>query len=38
MTLTQMLIMPLFFRSGLLYPLRTLPAWLTVLTRLDPIT
>ena len=38
MALTQMLVMPLFFLSGALYPLRSLPAWLTVLTRLDPIT
>ena len=32
MALTQMLIMPLFFLSSALYPLRALPAWLTVLT------
>jgi ABC-2 type transport system permease protein len=38
MTLTQMLTMPLFFFSGALYPLNGLPAWLTVLTRIDPIT
>jgi ABC-2 type transport system permease protein len=38
MALTQMLVMPLFFLSGELYPLRSLPAWLTVLTRIDPIT
>ena len=38
MALTQMLVMPLFFLSGALYPLRSLPAWLTVLTRIDPIT
>jgi ABC-2 type transport system permease protein len=38
MALTQMLIMPLFFLSGALYPLSGLPAWLTVLTRLDPLT
>jgi ABC-2 type transport system permease protein len=38
MALTQMLIMPLFFLSGALYPLTGLPAWLTVLTRLDPLT
>src|SRR5690349_2122491 len=38
MALTQMLVMPLFFLSGALYPLRALPAWLTVLTRFDPIT
>ena len=30
--------MPLFFLSGALYPLNHLPAWLTVLTRLDPLT
>ncbi|MFZ0049674.1 MAG: ABC transporter permease, partial [Streptosporangiaceae bacterium] len=35
---TQMLVMPLFFLSGALYPLTGLPAWLTVLTRLDPLT
>jgi ABC-2 type transport system permease protein len=38
MALTQMLVMPLFFLSGALYPLRSLPAWLTALTRFDPIT
>jgi ABC-2 type transport system permease protein len=38
MALTQMLVMPLFFLSGALYPLSGLPAWLTVLTRLDPLT
>jgi len=38
MALTQMLVMPLFFLSGALYPLRSLPAWLAVLTRFDPIT
>jgi ABC-2 type transport system permease protein len=38
MALTQMLVMPLFFLSGALYPLNSLPAWLTVLTRLDPLT
>jgi daunorubicin resistance ABC transporter membrane protein len=38
MALTQMLLMPLFFLSGALYPLNGLPAWLTVLTRLDPLT
>jgi len=31
-------VMPLFFLSGALYPLRGLPGWLTVLTRLDPLT
>src|SRR5216683_6694749 len=38
MALTQMLVMPLFFLSGALYPLNALPAWLSVLTRLDPLT
>jgi ABC-2 type transport system permease protein len=38
MALTQMLVMPLFFLSGALYPLNHLPAWLTVLTRFDPLT
>jgi ABC-2 type transport system permease protein len=38
MALTQMLVMPLFFLSGALYPLSGLPAWLAVLTRFDPLT
>jgi ABC-2 type transport system permease protein len=38
MALTQMIVMPLFFLSGALYPLNGLPGWLTVLTRLDPLT
>jgi ABC-2 type transport system permease protein len=38
MALTQMFVMPLFFLSGALYPLSGLPGWLTVLTRIDPIT
>ncbi len=38
MALTQMLVMPLFFLSGALYPLTGLPHWLTVLTRVDPLT
>ncbi|HEX6527454.1 MAG TPA: ABC transporter permease [Streptosporangiaceae bacterium] len=38
MALTQMFVMPLFFLSGALYPLSGLPSWLTVLTRLDPLT
>ncbi len=38
MALTQLLVLPLFFLSGALYPLRGLPAWLTVLTRIDPLT
>jgi ABC-2 type transport system permease protein len=38
MALTQMVVLPLFFLSGALYPLNGLPTWLTVLTRLDPLT
>jgi ABC-2 type transport system permease protein len=38
MALTQMLVLPLFFLSGALYPLSGLPTWLTVLTRIDPLT
>jgi ABC-2 type transport system permease protein len=38
MALTQMFVMPLFFLSGALYPLSGLPGWLTVLTRVDPLT
>jgi ABC-2 type transport system permease protein len=38
MALTQMLVMPLFFLSGALYPLSGLPAWLSILTRIDPLT
>jgi ABC-2 type transport system permease protein len=38
MALTQMLVFPLFFLSGALYPLTGLPGWLTVLTRIDPLT
>jgi len=38
MALTQMLVMPLFFLSGALYPLNGLPTWLSVLTRVDPLT
>jgi ABC-2 type transport system permease protein len=38
MPLTQMLIMPMMFLSGSLYPLANLPTWLSVLTRLNPLT
>jgi ABC-2 type transport system permease protein len=38
MALTQVLVMPLLFLSGALYPLRGLPARLAVVTRFDPIT
>src|SRR4051794_35080146 len=38
MALVQMLLMPLFFLSGALFPLANLPGWLQVLTRIDPLT
>jgi len=38
MALNQMLLMPLFFLSGALFPLANLPTWLQVLTRVDPLT
>src|SRR3954447_8433974 len=38
MALNQMLLMPLFFLSGALFPLQNLPSWLHVLTRIDPLT
>jgi ABC-2 type transport system permease protein len=38
MGIMQMIIMPMFFISGALYPVTGLPQWLAVLNRLDPIT
>jgi len=38
MALQQMLLMPLFFLSGALFPLSNLPGWLQFLTRIDPLT
>jgi ABC-2 type transport system permease protein len=38
MALMQMLVMPLLFLSGALFPLAGLPRWLEVLNRLDPLT
>ncbi len=34
----QFFVMPMFLLSGALFPLTRLPAWLLVLTRLDPLT
>jgi ABC-2 type transport system permease protein len=34
----QMAMFPMLFLSGALYPLAGLPAWLSVLTRLNPLT
>jgi ABC-2 type transport system permease protein len=33
----QFVVLPLFFLSGALFPLHGLPAWLSVLTRFDPL-
>lgn len=38
MALTQILVMPLFFLSGAMFPVTGLPTWLTVLNRVDPLT
>jgi ABC-2 type transport system permease protein len=38
MALTQMLVMPLYFLSGAMFPASHLPLWLTVLNRIDPLT
>ncbi len=35
--LMNFLIMPMFFLSGAFFPLRRLPAWMSVITRLDPV-
>jgi ABC-2 type transport system permease protein len=37
MALTQMLILPLYFLSGAVFPASNLPGWLTVLNRIDPL-
>ena len=34
----QMIVMPMFFISGALFPAAGLPGWLEVLNRLDPLT
>jgi len=38
MAIMQMVIMPMFFISGALFSVASLPAWLAVLNRLDPLT
>ncbi len=38
MAVMQMIIMPMFFISGALFPLAGLPAWLAALNRVDPLT
>jgi ABC-2 type transport system permease protein len=37
MGVMQMIVMPMFFISGALFPAKGLPGWLTVLNRLDPL-
>jgi ABC-2 type transport system permease protein len=34
----QFLMMPMFFLSGAFFPLRNVPTWMSVLSRLDPVT
>jgi ABC-2 type transport system permease protein len=38
MGVMQMIVTPMFFISGALFPVGDLPGWLAVLNRLDPIT
>jgi ABC-2 type transport system permease protein len=38
MGVTQMVVMPMFFISGALFPVSNLPGWLAVLNRIDPLT
>jgi ABC-2 type transport system permease protein len=38
MGVMQMIVMPMFFLAGALFPVTNLPGWLTVLNRLDPVT
>ena len=38
MGLMQMVVMPMFFISGALFPVTNLPAWLAFLNRIDPLT
>jgi ABC-2 type transport system permease protein len=38
MPVSQLLIMPMMFLSGALFPVSGLPDWLAVLTRLNPLT
>jgi ABC-2 type transport system permease protein len=38
MGVMQMIVMPMFFISGALFPVAGLPIWLAVLNRIDPLT
>jgi ABC-2 type transport system permease protein len=37
MGVMQMIIMPMFFLAGALYPVANLPGWLSFLNRIDPL-
>jgi len=38
MAMTQVLMLPMFFLSGALFPLNNLSTWLTILTHINPLT
>jgi ABC-2 type transport system permease protein len=38
MALTQLLILPLYFLSGAMFPATNLPTWLAIANRVDPLT
>ena len=38
MGVMQMIVMPMFFLAGALFPVANLPGWLAVLNRIDPMT
>jgi ABC-2 type transport system permease protein len=38
MAITQMVMMPMYFLSGAIFPVSGLPQWLTILNRIDPMT
>ena len=38
MALMQLLVLPLFFLSGAIFPVSGLPRWLEILNRIDPLT
>jgi ABC-2 type transport system permease protein len=38
MAITQMVMMPMYFLSGAIFPVVGLPLWLTILNRVDPMT
>src|SRR5205814_10272832 len=38
MGVMQMIVTPMFFISGAVFPVAGLPLWLTILNRIDPLT